>query len=113
MPGFSGTGPNGMGPMTGGGRGFCDPRGTGRAVVPEDYGYIPRRSGGGYGYGRGMGPRGHGGFPGWRGVTPAAYPEVTYDERGELDMLREQAELLQRDMAEINRRIGELEKKES
>ena len=23
MPGFDGTGPRGMGPMTGGGRGFC------------------------------------------------------------------------------------------
>jgi len=23
MPGFDGTGPNGMGPMTGGGRGYC------------------------------------------------------------------------------------------
>ncbi|MFC1909873.1 DUF5320 domain-containing protein [Chloroflexota bacterium] len=23
MPGFNGTGPRGMGPMTGGGRGFC------------------------------------------------------------------------------------------
>jgi hypothetical protein len=29
MPGFNGTGPNGMGPMTGGGRGFCGPRGIG------------------------------------------------------------------------------------
>ena len=29
MPGFDGTGPNGMGPMTGGGRGFCNPRGVG------------------------------------------------------------------------------------
>jgi uncharacterized protein DUF5320 len=35
MPGFDGTGPRGMGPMTGGGRGFCaipmpyaTPRGT-------------------------------------------------------------------------------------
>ena len=27
MPGFSGTGPMGMGPMTGGGRGFCNPYG--------------------------------------------------------------------------------------
>ena len=26
MPGFDGTGPRGMGPMTGGGRGFCSPR---------------------------------------------------------------------------------------
>jgi hypothetical protein len=29
MPGFDGTGPNGMGPMTGGGRGFCSPWGVG------------------------------------------------------------------------------------
>ena len=28
MPGFDGTGPNGMGPMTGGGRGFCSTRGA-------------------------------------------------------------------------------------
>jgi hypothetical protein len=28
MPGFDGTGPNGMGPMTGGGRGFCSPWGS-------------------------------------------------------------------------------------
>lgn len=28
MPGFDGTGPRGMGPMTGGGRGLCNPRGT-------------------------------------------------------------------------------------
>ena len=28
MPGFDGTGPRGMGPMTGGGRGFCNPRGA-------------------------------------------------------------------------------------
>ena len=25
MPGFDGTGPMGMGPMTGGGRGWCNP----------------------------------------------------------------------------------------
>jgi len=28
MPGFDGTGPRGMGPMTGGGRGLCSPFGT-------------------------------------------------------------------------------------
>jgi hypothetical protein len=27
MPGFDGTGPRGMGPMTGGGRGWCNPYG--------------------------------------------------------------------------------------
>jgi hypothetical protein len=26
MPGFDGTGPEGRGPMTGGARGWCDPR---------------------------------------------------------------------------------------
>jgi hypothetical protein len=31
MPGFDGTGPGGMGPMTGGGRGFCSPGGVGAA----------------------------------------------------------------------------------
>ncbi len=29
MPGFDGTGPGGMGSMTGGGRGFCSPWGAG------------------------------------------------------------------------------------
>ena len=47
MPGFDGTGPRGMGPMTGGGRGFCSPWGLGS----------------GYGFGRG------GGF-GFRGSSP-------------------------------------------
>ncbi len=28
MPGFDGTGPAGMGPMTGGGRGYCYPDGN-------------------------------------------------------------------------------------
>jgi hypothetical protein len=31
MPGFDGTGPKGLGPMTGGGRGFC-------AMPPRNYG---------------------------------------------------------------------------
>ncbi|NQT56445.1 MAG: DUF5320 domain-containing protein, partial [Desulfobacteraceae bacterium] len=29
MPGFDGAGPSGMGPMTGGGRGYCNPSQTG------------------------------------------------------------------------------------
>ena len=32
MPGFDGTGPMGMGPMTGGGRGFCSPSGIGAGL---------------------------------------------------------------------------------
>jgi hypothetical protein len=33
MPGFDGTGPQGQGPMTGGGRGLCNPRAIGWAWV--------------------------------------------------------------------------------
>ena len=36
MPGFDGTGPMGMGPMTGGGRGFCAM--PYRAYGPYEYG---------------------------------------------------------------------------
>jgi hypothetical protein len=45
MPGFDGTGPRGMGPMTGGGRGFCIVPGTRPSGRP--YGI---RRGAGYGY---------------------------------------------------------------
>lgn len=37
MPGFDGTGPAGMGPMTGGARGWCNP------YRPEYTGYDPYR----------------------------------------------------------------------
>lgn len=34
MPGFDGTGPRGLGPMTGGGRGFCNPNFAAGMGVP-------------------------------------------------------------------------------
>lgn len=47
MPGFDGTGPRGMGPMTGGGRGFCL---SGRRL-DASYPYrFHRGMGGGYRY---------------------------------------------------------------
>ena len=52
MPGFDGTGPRGMGPMTGGGRGFCNPYGP-------FYGMMPR-------YGAGFGP---GRLGQWQGLS--------------------------------------------
>lgn len=48
MPAFDGTGPAGMGPMTGWGRGYCNPA----ALVNRPYGGFPPGYGaGGYGYG--------------------------------------------------------------
>jgi len=42
MPGFDGTGPAGMGPMTGGGRGWCNPYSplyAGYSPYPAPYAY--------------------------------------------------------------------------
>ena len=91
MPGFDGTGPMGLGPMTGGGRGYCvvpvggwGPArpvydyGVG-AAYPPYYGWAPPVQAAppvqpwygwappvGYGWWR-FGPRGWRGFGGWRG----------------------------------------------
>ena len=47
MPGFNGTGPRGMGPMTGGGRGFCS---SGRRSETPYLYRFQRGMGGGYRY---------------------------------------------------------------
>jgi hypothetical protein len=58
MPGFNGTGPRGMGPMTAGGRGFCNPYssmyGTGFGYRPGFGRPMGRGRGRGMGFGRGM-----------------------------------------------------------
>ena len=114
MPGFDRTGPRGMGPMTGGGRGLCNPRG----IRPEYLGY-------GFGF-RGASPawpyigRGRGGlprcwYPGmWGGAVPHAAGAVPYwptpNREEELGLLKNQADVMKRDMEEIESRIRELEK---
>lgn len=96
MPGFDGTGPRGMGPMTGGGRGWCNPYygwGSppfmGAYPYGTPYGYTPPYGGsyppygaypssapypyGPYGFGRGFGRgrgRGFGRGFGFRGYSP-------------------------------------------
>lgn len=63
MPGFNGTGPLGMGPMTGGGRGRCNPYWGGTDYYRPYYGYgYPGYIGYGYsGYGGGYWCFGRGG----------------------------------------------------
>lgn len=55
MPGFDGTGPRGMGPMTGRGMGYCRPRRFYGREMRYGFGY-ERGRGFGYGpvYGRGI-----------------------------------------------------------
>jgi len=80
MPGFDGTGPNGMGSMTGGGRGFCNPRAGGM----QQYAF-PRY--GAYGF------------------RPFA-PRVTRGQ--ELEFLKGQAEALRDELKELETEIGKL-----
>jgi len=109
MPGFDRTGPQGVGPMTGGARGLCNPADTGYA---RGYGYgrgmaYGRGFRGGFGAGRGM----------RRGVGAGRYPQAgaspayPFNETNELDMLKAQASDLKGALDEINHRITELEKR--
>ena len=83
MPGFDGTGPRGMGPMTGGGRGFCSPRGL-RAS----------RRGGAY--------RGYPGIP----YPPYYNPGMTAEQ--EVEFLRSQAQMMAEQLEQVQKRLQEL-----
>jgi len=76
MPGFDGTGPRGMGPMTGGGRGVCNPYSPLAAGAPyRAPGYWP-------GYGMGMGARaGYGLSPYYRPMPWGFCPAVGWGGR--------------------------------
>jgi len=117
MPSGDGTGPLGLGPMTGRAAGFC-------AGYPAP-GYLNAVSGRGrgFGYGRGRGfgrgrGRGYGrGYgAGWAGypnaygapyMAPAYSPDIT--PRQEADMLKAEAKAMQDEIEAINRRVKDLE----
>ena len=94
MPGFDGTGPMGMGPMTGGGRGFCSPWGIRGAV--HTYGH-PRWMGYGYPY------YGAGAYT--PGIAPFT-PSVSREQ--EFAFLKQQAQAMRAQLGEIEARISEL-----
>jgi hypothetical protein len=106
MPRGDQTGPNGQGPMTGRGLGYC-------AGYPNP-GFMNNSFGRGIGRGRGFG-RGLGlGFRGGRGprYNPDFYgypPYSTPTKEEELQMLKNQAEFFKKDLEEIQKRISELE----
>ena len=94
MPGFDGTGPRGMGPMTGGSRGFCSPRGLGVASRP--YGAFQGR---GYGY-----PY-YTAEPGAPGAVPFT-PQMTREQ--EIDFLKNQSQTMKGQLEQIESRIQKL-----
>ncbi|MDI6890262.1 MAG: DUF5320 domain-containing protein [Thermodesulfovibrionales bacterium] len=129
MPFGDRTGPLGLGPRTGRAMGYCAGFGMPGYANP-----VPGR--GGFGFGRGWGRgrgwfgRGRGwrhwywatGLPGWAryGYTPfGAYPYAPPPFWGypyaptakeEMDILRDQAEFLRKELDEIQKRISTLEK---
>ncbi|MBN2122773.1 MAG: DUF5320 domain-containing protein [Deltaproteobacteria bacterium] len=108
----------GMGPMTGGGRGLCNPLGAGYWIgVNPWFRYRGYPSWPGYGYG----PYPRGGARLWQAGWPQPWVAPGYIPGGptygappeqELDFLRNQASVLQQQMDQIVERIGEIEKKE-
>jgi len=125
MPGGDGTGPGGMGPMTGRAAGFC-------AGYPAPGFMNPVGGRGFWGWGRGRGggrgrrnwfyatglpgwQRAAGGWPAWGG--PAAYGPVGYaapygpamSRDQELDAMKGQAEYLEDALDGVRKRIEELQ----
>ena len=131
MPRGDGTGPTGMGPMTGRAAGYCAGYGIPGYVnpAPGRGGYWGRggRGPGFWGKGGGRGWRNRfyaTGLPGWARAPysppvwggPAAYPPYgpTYsgpDKEQELQMLKDQADYFTETLEGIKRRIEELESK--
>ena len=106
MPRGDRTGPQGMGPMTGKGAGFC----AGYTNPGVAFGFGRR-----FGRGVGRGWRNRfsvAGRPGWDDYGPAAYAAPVVSSEQEADMLKTQAQGLQAALQRIDDRLSELEKKE-
>lgn len=109
MPGYDGTGPMGMGPMTGGARGMCSDYGSNY----ERRGFRPRLD-----RGRGRGFRNMfwaTGQPGWMrgGQTAGAgnYP-APHSKEQEIAFLRDQSAALKSELDGIHSRLQALESEE-
>jgi hypothetical protein len=128
MPGGDGTGPGGMGPMTGRAAGFCagNPTpGYANAMPGRGFGFGRGR---GFGYGRGLGLGFRGGRA-WGAYQGAPYAAPAYPYYGtavspysvpygagptseqEAEMLKGQAERFEDALDGIKKRIAELEAK--
>ena len=114
MPGGNGTGPMGMGPMTGRAGGFCAGFGM------PGYANAPARRGFGVGYGRRRELRGRNagrGFrhmfqatgPGWMRFGEYDAPYQDPDPSLEKQMLKSQVKAMQSELDFIKKRLSEIE----
>ena len=119
MPGGDGTGPTGMGPMTGRAAGYC-------AGLPNP-GFISAPGGRGF-RGRGFGGGGRGrrnwfyatgltgrqraaaGMPAF-GAAPLGDPAAVSKEQ-ELNLLKQQAQIIEQQMKQLQERIQQLQTEE-
>lgn len=118
MPRGDGTGPRGMGPMTGRAAGFCAGYSAPGYMSPTG----GRAFGGGWGRGGAGGGRGWRhmycatGLPGWaRAEVGPAYgfsPAPTWTKEQEVEALRAQARSMEEAIESVNQRLQELEKEE-
>lgn len=112
MPGGDGTGPAGMGPMTGRAAGYCAGYSVAGFANPiPGRGFWGRGRGGGFGGGR----RFYGGAFGWRRFGAAvpfyggAVPYGPATPADELEALKSQAKYFEEALSDIKNRITELE----
>lgn len=108
MPRGDGTGPMGLGPMTGRGAGYC-------AGFPVP-GYMNPFLGYGIGFGRGRGFRRMAyltGLPGWMrfGYPMYGTPYWAQPAVDEKEMLKTQKDLLEEQLKQIKEQLDNLEKK--
>jgi hypothetical protein len=111
MPGFDRNGPMGAGPMTGGGRGRCNPSnaGTGVPYVGSYCRGLTLRRGFRGGFSRGIGAgRGFGRGYGW--YPAAAHAIAPVEPATEVDILKAEADTMKKSLEAINKRIEVLVK---
>lgn len=113
MPAGDGSGPEGRGPRSGRGLGYCsgfNMPGYANAMPGRGMGYGGGRGWGrGVGYGRGWG-RGRaalGPMPGWGAPAPYVYPQPTAAD--ESAYLKEQAQALKDQLDVIQKRLDDLD----
>ena len=99
MPGGNGTGPDGMGPRTGWGRGRCAPIASAG----------PQFAGRGFGRGGGRGWRNQffaTGLAGWQRTYPS---QQGFNPKEQSEILKSQAEYLSSELEAVRARLSEME----
>ena len=114
MPGFDRTGPAGQGPGTGWGRGLCYSSAGGRRFSLTGALWGAGRGGApwGWGRGRGFGGRGWGLRPSWR-LWPWSWGAARVSSSDEAEILRAELSAAKEEIAAMEARLSELDKKES